>query len=303
MVFVIDATRSMNDAIDATMDLVREIGGALEAYLAEGRSTSIELLSGEVLEISDAMDIRVSVIGFQDTKAVAARRGSFNVRQAVVDAHLVEDAADIENALDSLKRDTEETSGAEALHDALREAMRPAYWRPDALDRIVILMTDEQGDTDDLRQLIAEMPVFSEEHLQVSPLLRREVGSDPLQNKKRRTGLYSVFLGPEAEWAPFRRNVGPVSTEMFRLTDFAGGARGDVVVEAIREALDTAAKSVHERVRDYYRYLSDRETGSEFAFSDGVSELGILLAMKRQGLGAGRGGPAQRHGVRRGLRA
>ena len=288
VVFVIDATGSMNDAIDPTMDLVRDVGGALEEFLAEGRSTTLDLPGGGTLELSEAMDIRVSVIGFQDTKAVAARRGTYNVRPAVVGAHLVEDAADIENALSSLKRDTTGSAGAEALHDALREAMKPEYWRPNSYTRQVILMTDEQGDTDDLQQLVAEMPVFTDEMLQISPPLRQQVGSDPLNNKKLRTRLFSVFLGPEAEWAPFRKNVESVSTEMFRLTDFEGGSRGDVVVDAISEALENAQESVGGTVRAYWKGLIDREPGSALTFSapDGISDLTIAMALIMQGLSA-----------------
>ena len=98
VVFVVDATGSMRPAIRETKALVDEVGKALRQFQETGVATTLSLPGGRREVFSNNLDIRVSIIGFQDTREVVAerrRRGgkqTYNVEPKVVQADLVANA-------------------------------------------------------------------------------------------------------------------------------------------------------------------------------------------------------------------
>ena len=66
IVFVVDATGSMAKAMRETIGLLRRLGENLRVFVEEGVPIEIVLPGGRTQVISTALDLRVSVIGFQD---------------------------------------------------------------------------------------------------------------------------------------------------------------------------------------------------------------------------------------------
>ena len=284
VVFVVDATGSMRKAMRETIGLLRRVGDEMRKYQESGVPRTIALPGGRTEEISTALSQRVSVIGFQDVND--SRRAGYNVEAKVVQADLVHEANDIDEAFRELIADTRGPGGREALHDGLREAMKDRYWREDTVNRVVILMTDEQGDTRDLQALIREMPVFSDEALEVAPGLKAELERMPeIEHKKLRTKLYSVFLGPERQWRIFNGNVEAASSQMFRLYNFNNRANDAGLVDAVGEVLLDQQNTIDENVKAFATVLEGKhEGGAVFDMPGGMTELAIADALRRAGL-------------------
>ena len=281
VVFVVDATGvRMAEAMEETIGFLRRSGDFVYGVPVEAT-----LPGGRTEVVSTASDVRVSVIGFQDMND--ARRVGYNVAPKVILADLANDADDIEEAFRALILDTRGPNrGTAALHDGLREAMKSRYWREDSVNRIVVVMSDEAGDTDDLQALVDEMPVFSEEALAVAPEMRAQLEAlDELHHKKMRTKLYSVFLGPEPQWRAFRENVAPVSTEMFGLFDYNDSDNDNDrgLVDAVEDLLFEQQEAVAENIRVFVSVLEQGQVGSAFDIPGGLTELAIRVAGQRAG--------------------
>ena len=212
--------------------------------------------------------------------------GGYNVQTKVALRDLVNDADDIEEAFRALIRDTRGPNrGTEALHDGLREALASRFWREDTINRVVVLMTDEAGDTRDLQGVVEAMPLFSEEALGSAPTMGPRIEAmRELEHKKVRTKLYSAFLGDEAEWPVFRTNVEGASTEMFRLFNFNNRADDAGLVEAVGDVLLDQQMAIQVNVVAFTSLLQPREEGSAFDIPGGLTELAIRDAMRRANL-------------------
>ena len=133
IVFVVDATASMADDIETTRMLIGQIGETMAKAAGSKEKVVVETpeLGGDI-EVSTALDIAVSVIGFNGTvKSYAQRR------------NMIMDQAEIHMAFDRMIGDTNYPSGKEALYEGLREAFardeqeRERYWREGVVNRVV----------------------------------------------------------------------------------------------------------------------------------------------------------------------
>ena len=316
IVFVVDATASMADDIETTRYLIGEIGKTMEQ--AAGRKEKVIVESPELggIDVSTALDIAVSVIGFKDTEDVAqlrrseARKGNlegsedhyYTTKAYGKRLDVIKKEAKIDNAFDRMIGDTNYLSGKEALYEGLREAFardaqgRERYWRESVVSRVVVVLTDEPGNSgpDQLQALMAEMPGFSEYERRI--MGKSGDGSSGPDEKKEKTQVFTVFLGeqycyedaPEFDCkAQFRANMEDI-TYGRRIFD-RKKRREQRIVRAIRSMIAEYTAETETRYKALNEMFVEelKEEGGArqvFRATSGLTRLAIGMALERAGL-------------------
>ena len=316
IVFVIDATKSMVADIETTRRLVRQIRETMATAAGSRETVTIQTPGIGDINVSLALDISVSVIGFKDTADAAqllqirARKGEiegdeghyYTVRTYGQRLDLIKDDAEIDRAFDLAVRDTRYISGKEALYEGLREVFdrdvhgRERYWREGVVSRAVVVLTDEPGDSgpDQLRALIAEMPGFSEHERRI--MGSSEVGASSLGEKRAKTQIFAVFLGKQYCWknapdvdckAKFRANMKDF-THALRIFD-SDRRREERIIRAIHSMIAEYTMGTDERLRTLANMFKEEvkaEGGARriFRAASGLTGLAIGIALERAGL-------------------
>lgn len=278
IVFVLDTTGSMRAAIERTRDFIAEINADMRAAASSGGSTVVDFgMIGEI-EISTNLDIAVSLIGFQDVPPPGRRAYTTKVYFSGLDV-----VRDLKGISWGFRRATRELAGGdEALHHGVRRALEGKYWREGSSSRLIIVITDEPGDTNMQRQIYDQLPTYSGDLLQVRPSL----GSiSPDEQKKEITKIYSIYLGPEEGRRLFRQKSEIYSREIFEIIDFVDRGRTKEFRDALGEALVEHQSAIVQNTEAFGEVL----TRGEGAFVEtggfpGLTELAVRQAMDRQGL-------------------
>ena len=278
IIFVLDTTGSMKRAIERTRDFIADINADMRAAASSGGSTVVDLgMIGEI-EISTNLDIAVSLIGFQDVSPAVSP--AYTTKEYFTGLDVVRDFSGISAAF---SRVTEGLAGSrEALHHGVQRALEGKYWREGSSSRLIIVITDEPGDTSMQQQIYDQLPTYSEDLLQVRPSL----GSiSPDEQKKEITKIYSIYLGTEEGRRPFHQKSAIYSREIFEIIDFVDQGRtkefrdalGEVLVEQQSRIVQNTEAFVEVLKRGEYSY---GETGG----FPGLTELAVRQAMDRQGI-------------------
>ena len=316
IVFIVDATGSMADDIETTRKLVGEIREVMVAAASSRETVSVQTPVLGDIDVSLALDIAVSVIGFKDTDDVAqlrrveAREGRaegsedhyYTVRTYGQRLELTSDDAKIDRAFDQMYRDTPYEAGHEALYEGLREALdrdaqgRERYWREGVVNRAVVVLTDEPGNSgpDQFQALIAEMPGFSEHERRI--MGKSGEGSSSLDEKRAKTQIFAAFLGKRYCWehdpdvdckAKFRANMKEFTLDR-RIFD-SKKRREERIVSVIRLMIAEYTAGTEERVRtlnDMFleEHREEGGAGQVFRAASGLTRLAIGIAREKAGL-------------------
>ena len=306
---VFDATGSMADDVESTKRLFRRISNKMKEAVFSGRRETVGVGILDDVELDIDLVIKLSIVGFKDTSPVYSTSlynasiagvtlpaGYYNTHTYISNKNLVTEWNDIETAFGRLLQDTQNGhGGVEALHDGLTAGLA-SLDSSSALLRGVVLITDEPGDTNDIHSFIRAMPGFTSEDKNrygISDL------NDPLDAKKARTQLYSVYLGAgncdvgdaNACRAAFRRNVERASMRVFdNLGEYTGDARvrrEKAVSDAVYRMLKSHQSEARRRVDTVYKFLArgvDEDKTHIFAHVGGLTKWAVQAALERNGL-------------------
>ena len=278
IIFVLDTTGSMQPAIERTRDFIARINRDMRAAASSGGSTVVDFgMIGEI-EISTNLDIAVSLIGFQD------------VPPAVIPVYTTKEyfsgldvVRDINGISAGFRRATGDLAGGhEALHHGVQRALERRYGREGSSSRLIIVITDEPGDTNMQQQIYDQLPTYSEDLLQLRPSL----GSiSPDEQKKEITKIYSIYLGFEEGRGLFRQNSAIYSREIFEIIDFVDQGRTEEFRDALGEALVEHQSRIVQNAEAFGEVLMRGEgVFVETGAFPGLTELAVREAMHRQGL-------------------
>ena len=313
IVFVVDATRSMADDIETTRNLIWQISETMAAAASSQETVALQTPGLGDIDVSLALDIAVSVIGFKDTedamrsedregKLEGSEHHYYTVRSYGQRLDVIGDNAKIDNAFDRVIGDASYEAGKEALHEGLREAFDhdaqggERYWREGVVNRAVVVLTDEPGDSgpEQLKALIAEMPGFSEHERRI--MGKSGDGSSRPDEKMEKTQIFAVFLGKRYCWegapdvdckAKFRANMKDITLAR-RIFD-SDRRREDRIVRAIGSMIAEYTAGTEERLRrlaDMFVEELREEGGAREVFraTSGLTRLAIGIALERVGL-------------------
>ena len=308
LVFVIDATGSMVDDIEFTKQIIAGVAAKLQEVSSSGGQREVKLQHLGTMSVYTGMIVNVSIVGFKDVKKVynekyrQAGRQYYNTRTYIESSNLNVDWERIRTAFDRLLSDTRAgDSGHEALHDGLIEALD--LMGQDSLSRTIVLITDEPGDTQNLRGFIDKMPGFPD---QAQAELHRITGRfDSLSAKKARTALFAVFQGQPKCYddlppdylcdQAFYDNVREATEErrVFRnLGKYAGlerQQRSAQIEEAVSQFFAARKNDVIRRTQAINEMLIEekkREGGAKRVFDalPGPTKWAVAQALQRNGL-------------------
>ena len=244
IIFVLDTTGSMGPAIDKTRDFLARINNHIKKVASSGASKVIDFGNAGEIEISTNLDIAVSLIGFQDVPPAISPAYTTKEYFSLLDVgrHFSSISAAFLHATREL------TGGAEALHYGVRRALERKYSREGALSRLVIVITDEPGDTDMQQQIYDQLPTYSEDLLQTRPRLR-SISHD--EQKKEITKIFSIYLGPEEGRRLFRQKSEIYSRELFEIIDFVDQGQTREFLDALGEALIEHKETIEQNTQAF----------------------------------------------------
>ena len=275
VVFVLDATKSMASAIKNTRDFLSRISKQMREAASSVGTASVDLGAAGKIEILTNLDISVSLIGFQHVPPAGS---AYTTREYFSGLDIVCDFASIS---DAFHRVTKELDGSkEALHNGVQQALQEKYGREGALSRLVIVITDEPGDTTLQEQIYRQLPTYSPDLELPSALHSLPVDTQ----KKERTKIFSIFLGSQREVAAFRLNSDIYSREVFEIVDYDHDRTQDFL-GALGEALYEQQESILGNTQAFALVVNRREGAvGELGAFPGLTQLAVHEAMARQGL-------------------
>ena len=281
IVFVLDTTRSMERAIEGTRDFLARVNRDMRAAASSGGVTAVDFgIVGEI-EISINPDIAVSLIGFQDAPPAASP--AYTTKEYFSGLDVVKDFPSISAGFSEVMTDL--AGNREALHHGVLRALERKYWREGVSSRLIVVITDEPGETNMQRLIYDQLPTYSEELLQTQPHL----GSiSPDEQKKEITKIFSIYLGLEEGRSSFRQKSGIYSRGIFEIIDFVDQDGTQQFLNALGEAFAEHQKAIVQNIQAFGEVLkvlkrSEIPFGETGAFP-GLTELAVREAMDRQGL-------------------
>ena len=307
LVFVIDATGSMVGDIEYTKRIFENTVDEIQRVSSSGGRGEVKLEHLGTMPVHTDMIVNVSIVGFKDVKKVYNKRYRqaggqyYNTRTYIEPSNLNVNWNRIRTAFDRLLSDTRaDDSGREALHDGLIEALDEM--NEDSLSRTIVLITDEPGDTRNLRGFIDKMPGFPD---QAQADLYGITGRfDSLSAKKARTALFAVFQGQQKCYddspdylcdQAFYDNVREATEEgrVFRdIGNYAGTVRqrrSAQIEEAVSQFFADRKNDVMRRTGAIHSMLIEaekREGGAKRVFDalPGPTKWAVAQALQRNGL-------------------
>ena len=277
IIFVLDTTGSMEQAIEKTRDFLIRINRGMSTAASSGGTTVVDFgIVGEI-EISTNLDIAVSLIGFQQVPPASP---AYTTKEYFSGLDVVRDFSSISAAFEWATR---ELNGRdEALHHGVRRALEPKYWREGASSRLIVVITDEPGETNMQQLIYDQLPTYSVELLQAKPSLA-SISED--EQKKEITKIFSIFLGYEEDRSSFRRKSEIYSRELFEIINFLDQGRTQDFLDALGEVLREHQRTIVQNTQAFGEVLKRGEgaLGTLGAFP-GLTELAVREAMDRQGL-------------------
>jgi hypothetical protein len=203
LVFLIDCTGSMQEEIKTVGDWLKEMVSVFEVRSKSGSGSSSLQFGGKDIEILGNMDIRVSLVGFQEiggvklTKPQPAFEGGFGTRVFLEGVSLEGKSEEIGRSIDQMIRST--GGVREALHDGLFDTFENRkLWREESALRLIIVIADEKGDTGGKTQA---------DVLKVMPRIK-EAGEiiEGKSSRKLFTPIYGIYTS-ENEFDEFEKNL------------------------------------------------------------------------------------------------
>jgi hypothetical protein len=277
--FVVDATGSMGEEIKAVQAFLDDLSKKMQSFQKTGAPINVAL-AGETLQINSNLDISVSLVGFQD---IQPDQDSYNTKVYFKKKNVVSDYTEISNKL--VQIGTELKGGTEAIHDGMKRALENDMWRSESLQRIVVLIADEPGDSNDGNSVLLKMPSLSSAQLNVSPKLRSLSGSE---QKKELTKVYSVYTGEAKDYAAFTAKVEDFSTEIHHIEGFNNSSGKADLLKILLYQLRTQQQSIGRKLGAFHKLLSGQASqssrGADMSTLPGIEQLAIQQAVSRSGM-------------------
>lgn len=275
--FVIDATGSMGEEIQAVQAFLDDLSQKMQAFQNTGTPISVGL-AGENLQINSNLDISISLVGFQDIKP---KKGSYNTKVYFSRKNVVHDAVEISDNLASIEKELD--GGTEAIHDGMKRALENDLWRKESLDRIIVLIADEAGDTNDVSGVLDSMPSFTQAQLATQPKLQQ---LSQTEQKKDLTKVYSVFTGETKNYGAFESNVAGFSAEVHHIEGFNDPNGKDDLLKILLYQLKTQQQNIGKKLGAFNKMLSGQATSTSSSVTTlpGIAQLAIQQAVERSGV-------------------
>lgn len=283
LTFVVDATGSMADEIHTVSDFLTTLSQKLGTLQENGTPVELPFPNGDSLTLSTNLNIVVSLVSFMDIQPYAILLNTYVTKSHFKQLNVVKQINQIRAGLSSLAKDL--YGGQEALHYGLKEGLDRKHWRTDTLDRIIVLISDEEGETNDEKGVLALMPSYSDHQKKlVSTLGNLSVS----EQKKELTRIYSIFTGPDSEWAGFRGRVSQVSVDVTHIPNLTDQTEKDELIKLLLTRLREKQKEIKQRIYAIQNGLSKKKNASGQAFDlsalPGLSQLAIKQALERANL-------------------
>ena len=274
--FVLDTTGSMQGAIESTHQFLTQLNKSMRSVGSSGGSEAIDLGVAGKLELSSNLNLAVSLIGFQDIPP--ATGPSYTTREYFSGLDIVRDFPRISAGFLQAKRDL--SGGREALHHGVLRALEQKYWREAAAARLIVVITDEPGETNMQQVVYEQLPAYSEDLLRAVPSLRL-LSHD--KQKKDVTKIFSIYLGPEEGRRLFREKSEVYSREIFSIVGFGNEPGLQVLSNALVEVLVEQQVSVNRNLKAFAASLRRGDNFGEQGASPEPAEVVVRETIERQG--------------------
>ncbi|MBF0235750.1 MAG: hypothetical protein HQK65_22345 [Desulfamplus sp.] len=282
--FVVDATGSMGNEIRTVSEFLQTLSNELKNLQQTGAPVAIPFPNGDSLELTTNLNIVISLVSFIDIPEIAKINKTYTTRVHYQQLDVVKYINQIRAGLDSLAKDL--GGGREALHYGLKEALTQNNWRPESLDRFIILLSDEKGDTNDEAGVLALMPNYTAEQIKLVPILKQPSVEE---QKKDLTRIYSIFTGPNDLWGGFKNNVNKCSVDVTHIPDLESQQQKELLIKLLLARLRDKQNEISDRIQAIKDKMFKEKTQSGNALDPisalpGLGQLAILQALERAGL-------------------
>ena len=213
IVFVLDTTGSMRGAIESTHDFLAQVSERMKSVDSPGGTRVVDLGVAGELGLPSNLDLAVSLIGFQDIPLATGT--AYTTREYLSSLDIVRDFPGISAGFSQAKRDL--SGGREALHHGVLRALEKKFWREASAARLIVVISDEPGESDMQQAVYDQLPIYSAELLRALPSLRSPSHDE---QKKEVIQVVSLYLGPEEGRQSFsreKRDVFPRDDRVCRL--------------------------------------------------------------------------------------
>ena len=287
IVFVVDSTGSMDDEIAAVSTFLQRIADRLSVH-ATGTTRSFEVVRGRTLDLLGGLDITLGLVGFQNIaganhdrgKGCPGRKGPYEARTFFRGRRLAsrEDMIEIRESLAALS--SQLSGSCEALHEGLLEALGPTHFRDGTLDRMIIVLADEPGNSRRLNDVLAAMPVPTEKQLLG---VSKWQGLGGIELKRGMTTIFAIYVG-ERGYLGFKKKLGPlVSDRNLRRFGPVSPTSEQLFIDMLDQRLELKKRSVAKEISAYREAL--RGSGQKaFDALPGLGQFKLREAMARANL-------------------
>jgi hypothetical protein len=275
IVFVVDATGSMSRWVTQVQKFLETIANSLNPLQHDRQRKKLPLGNGGAFDLDTNLDISVSLVSFKDIPNVAAKGNTYTTKVHFARWSLAKQKSDIIREFNSIDFSN---GDSEALHDGLKAALDPSLWREDSVHRLLVLLTDEPGDTNDADGVLDAMPAFTEEQRKLVPTL---ADLDQAAQKKKRTNIVSIYAGDQGI-DQFTNKVQLFSDDVIAIKGVQDGSLRDSVVELLLRLLREKQSEIEGPILFLQRQVTQEE--GEAPSLPGLSRLALEEALKRTGV-------------------
>ena len=287
IVFLIDRSESMKEAISETTGLLQDIAGALRVHRVGGAKVRVPSLDiGEHhFVVKTDLDLRVSVLTFEKTPTVMLRPTSIGS---------MDNWELVKRTMDYIQERLE--GGTELVHPALLGALNTDLWRSYSVDRLIVLITDEQGDVGPdmtaeawTEKIFNAMPDTED----IDGLTKEVVDREPefrdkpeRERKKALTTILAAFFGDPKVWSQFSANLGEFSV-VKGIFNFGHRSQGVDLKTEVVEHLEKKKERIESRIEYIASMLEGKLTAAEaqaWSTAGGLTRAGLWAALERNDL-------------------
>lgn len=287
IVFVVDSTGSMADEIAAVSTFLQRIADRLSVH-ATGTTHSFEVVRGRSLDLLGGLDITLGLVGFQDIAGANHDRGEgcpgntgrYEARTFFSGRRLAsrEDMIEIRGNLAALS--SQLSGSCEALHEGLLEALGSKHFRDGTLDRMIIVIADEPGNSRRLNDVLAAMPVPTEKQLRG---VSKWQGLSGVELKRGMTTIFAIYVGERGHLG-FKKKLGPlVSDSNLRRFGPVSPTSEELFIDMLDTRIEQKKRNITKEISAYREAL--RGSGQkEFDALPGLGQFKLREAMARANL-------------------